>query len=101
MCRISAFLRVHSAIDLWSSNLRNVFIALCAIVRHRWENDIKVDIKLGGHGIHLAANRYQLWPCVSMVMNFGLHKMWAISSLTLDALYSQEELYSMKSVSLS
>jgi hypothetical protein len=55
---------------------------------------------MGGHGIHLAPNRYHWWPCVSMVMNFELHKMWVISSLALDAPYSQEQC-SMKSVSLS
>jgi len=56
---------------------------------------------MGGHGIYLSQNMYQWWPCVSMVMNFGLHKMWVISSLALDDLYSQEQLCSMKSVSLS
>lgn len=53
------------------------------------------------HGIHMAPNRYQWWPCVSMVMKVGLRKMWVISSLALDALYSQEDLCSMKSVSVS
>jgi len=62
---------------------------------------MKVGIKMGGHRIHLAPNRYQWWPCVSMVMKFVLNKMWAISSLALDALYSQDELCPMKSVSLS
>jgi len=56
---------------------------------------------MGGHGIRLAPNRYQWWPCVSIVMNFGLHKMWIISLLALVALYSQEQLCSMKAVSLS
>jgi hypothetical protein len=41
--------------------------------RHRWENNIKMDLRvtgMGGRGwIHLALNSGQWWALLKMVMN--------------------------------
>jgi hypothetical protein len=49
--------------------------------RHRWEDDIKMDLLEVGWGmdwIELAQNRDRSWALVNAVMNFGLHKMRGI-----------------------
>jgi len=51
--------------------------------KRRWEDDIKMDIQEVGCGgmdwIDLAQDRDRWWALVNAVMNFGFHKMRAIS----------------------
>jgi hypothetical protein len=51
--------------------------------KHRWENNIKIDLQEVGCGdmdwIDLAQDRNRSRALVNAVMNFWVHKMWRIS----------------------
>jgi len=51
--------------------------------RHRWEDNIKMDLQEVGCGgmdwIGLAQNRDRWWALVNAVMNLRFYKMWRIS----------------------
>jgi hypothetical protein len=71
-------------------------------VRHRWENNIKTDLKaIGWEGRdwpYLAHERDNWWDLVNTVIRCRFHKMWGIL-LAKKVLAVQEELRSMASVS--
>jgi hypothetical protein len=51
--------------------------------RHRWEDNIKMDLQELGCGgiewIDMALDRDRWQALANAVMNFGFHKMWGIS----------------------
>ena len=52
-------------------------------LRHRWEDNIKMDLQEVGCGcmdwIRLAQDRDKFQALMNAVIKFGFHKMWGIS----------------------
>jgi hypothetical protein len=64
MCQTSLFRRFKTFMNLWRLRGRP---------RHRWEDNIKMDLQEVGRGgidwIELAQDRDRWWPLVNAVMN--------------------------------